>query len=72
MITYCLTVKIIYDYLLIHCQHELISIAEVMPDKCEDKTGLMKCRLIVTARLCGYRMYSKICCNSCRSYYNDA
>ncbi|XP_052766205.1 uncharacterized protein LOC128207366 isoform X2 [Mya arenaria] len=41
-----------------------------MPDdKCEDKTSLMKCRLIVSARLCGYTMYSKICCASCMRYY---
>lgn len=43
----------------------------VISEKCEDKTSLMKCRLIVTANLCGYRMYSKICCNSCSNYYRD-
>ncbi|XP_060600708.1 papilin-like [Ruditapes philippinarum] len=33
----------------------------VMPDdKCEDKTSLMKCRLFVTARLCGNTLISKI------------
>lgn len=46
-------------------------VPKVMPDdKCEDKTSLMKCRLIVTARLCGYTMYSKICCASCRRHFN--
>ncbi|WAR18887.1 hypothetical protein MAR_000725 [Mya arenaria] len=44
-----------------------------MPDdKCEDKTSLMKCRLIVSARLCGYTMYSKICCASCMRYYEGS
>ncbi|KAL4238992.1 hypothetical protein ACF0H5_003696 [Mactra antiquata] len=48
-------------------------VRKVMPDdKCVDKTSLMKCRLIVTARLCGYPMYSKICCASCRRYLNGA
>ncbi|XP_053376969.1 papilin-like [Mercenaria mercenaria] len=46
-------------------------VPKVMPDdKCEDRTSLMKCRLIVTARLCGYTMYSKICCASCRRHFN--
>ncbi|KAH3844436.1 inactive tyrosine-protein kinase 7-like [Dreissena polymorpha] len=46
-------------------------VPKVMPDdKCEDKTSLMKCRLIVSARLCGYTMYSKICCNSCQRFFN--
>jgi len=35
-----------------------------LPD-CKDKASLMQCRLIVTARLCGYSLYSKRCCASC-------
>ncbi|KAH3848603.1 uncharacterized protein LOC127874886 [Dreissena polymorpha] len=37
-------------------------------DKCEDKTSLIKCQEIVSARLCGYTMYYNICCNSCRRF----
>ncbi|KAK7505592.1 hypothetical protein BaRGS_00003337, partial [Batillaria attramentaria] len=35
-------------------------------DKCVNTMDKMKCRLIVSARLCGFRMFSKKCCQSCR------
>ncbi|XP_021340999.1 papilin-like isoform X4 [Mizuhopecten yessoensis] len=35
-----------------------------LPD-CKDRAPLMKCRLIVTAMLCNYSIYSKQCCGSC-------
>ncbi|XP_033735426.1 papilin-like isoform X3 [Pecten maximus] len=35
-----------------------------LPD-CKDRAPLLKCRLIVTAMLCNYSIYSKQCCSSC-------
>ncbi|XP_048259425.1 papilin-like [Haliotis rufescens] len=33
---------------------------------CEDKLPMMKCKMIRTARLCGHRRFSKMCCASCK------
>ncbi|XP_076464722.1 protein amalgam-like [Babylonia areolata] len=35
-------------------------------DKCVNSMNKMKCHLIVTARLCGHRMFARKCCQSCR------
>ncbi|XP_014669308.1 PREDICTED: papilin-like isoform X4 [Priapulus caudatus] len=35
------------------------------PDTCRDNPILANCKLIVKARLCGNRYYSKFCCKSC-------
>ncbi|KAH3801078.1 hypothetical protein DPMN_154722 [Dreissena polymorpha] len=38
--------------------------------ECDDKNSLMKCRLIVSASLCYFTMYTEICCNSCQRFFN--
>ncbi|KAK3093856.1 hypothetical protein FSP39_021105 [Pinctada imbricata] len=38
---------------------------DVAPPDCRDRYPMVKCRLIVRARLCGYTIYSTPCCNSC-------
>ncbi|XP_070180043.1 papilin-like isoform X2 [Littorina saxatilis] len=35
-------------------------------EKCVNTMSKMKCRLIVSANLCGHRMFSRRCCESCR------
>ncbi|KAK3581415.1 hypothetical protein CHS0354_016277 [Potamilus streckersoni] len=40
---------------------------DVQADTCKDIAGEGKCRLIVYAGLCSYKMYSTICCNSCQN-----
>ncbi|KAL5008286.1 hypothetical protein ScPMuIL_013867 [Solemya velum] len=35
-------------------------------EKCVDKAGIMKCRLITAARLCGHSRYKRPCCASCK------
>ncbi|KAL3875221.1 hypothetical protein ACJMK2_038145 [Sinanodonta woodiana] len=40
---------------------------DIQSDACKDIAGEGKCRLIVYAGLCSYKMYSTICCNSCQN-----
>ncbi|KAL8614574.1 hypothetical protein ACOMHN_066716 [Nucella lapillus] len=35
-------------------------------DKCVNSMSKMKCHLIVSARLCGHRMFARKCCHSCQ------
>ncbi|XP_041353663.1 papilin-like isoform X2 [Gigantopelta aegis] len=40
-----------------------------LSDKCENSLSEMNCKIILRAGLCGHRMFSKMCCISCRRHH---